>query len=77
LALSCGLEHVFEAFCECADTGLLRAFMVSRVAVENVVKGLRLIAELDDKIREYSTGILLPDILKIEKKGWKCMLTQH
>jgi len=51
--------------------------MVSRVAVENVVKGLRLIAELDDKIREYSTGILLPDILKIEKKGWKCMLTQH
>jgi len=48
--VSRGLEHIFEAFCECADTRLPRTILVSRVEVEErTVKGLRLIAELDDE----------------------------
>ena len=50
MSVSRGLENIFETFCESADTRLPGAILVSRVKVEeSVIKGLRLIAELDNE----------------------------
>ena len=67
---SSGGDDVLEADCQCANTRLLCAIVCGIKTTENVVDWgrIRLVVELDYERGEKSTGILLPDILEIEKE---------